>query len=299
MTWDDITKPYHPLPRWAHWPKPFNVIKNINVLACNNDTWMAEVEFYAKFFGEIFFHIFVPTPTELTRKSFFGRYRCGLALKMGKFDPMSDVWGKGTTRVLAQVFEPFTKPIFYWWAADSALFAMAAWTSLIYAQAACDQDDSDVLMADGFASVATATTNGSIPFWTVLHDTFNRCNDNSGFIEAEPGDSAVYFHGYVQNLRSHTVTFGWWLSGTDLDEANQVVMQVPSGATMPIRLTGTPVPGAETYQPRFNNQLGEWEGLGFIRYTGTRFGLNAGHRLPPPDDYGTTGLPLIKKMPCM
>jgi len=289
--WEGVTKPYHPLPKWAHWPKPFNVIKNINVLACNNDSWMAEIEFYAQFFGEMFWHITVPTPTELTRKTFFGRYRCGLGLDIIKWDPMSVVWGEATTRIVAEIFRPFVTPIFYWWAADTLWYSMNSWQSLIYAQAQCDIDPNEVLIADGFAAVASGTTNGSIPFWQTIHDPLGRANLNSGFIDAMDGDNMVYAYIRVENGKSVPITIGWWLAGTDRDQSNMVVVTIPSGGVRNIRISGTPISDPETYQPRFNNQLGEWNPLGFIRYTGVRFGVARATAQPFGDDYDDSGQP--------
>jgi len=297
--WDTVSAPYHPLPKWAHWPKPFNVITNINVLACNNDTWLAEIEFYAAFAGELFFHIFVPTPTELVRKTFLGRYRCGLALDIGKWSPMDVIWGKQTTRILAEIFKPFTYPIFYWWAADSALFAMNAWQSLIYAQAQCGLDASDVLGADGFAQVASATTSGSIPFWTVLHEPFPRFDANSGFIQGDPGDQTVYAYAVITNFKEVTITVGWWITNTDRDEDDMLVTQVAPGQMVNVRIIAKPIDRDSTYQLRFNNQLGDWTLLGFVRYAGIRFGVGATTVNPSVDDFDSNGeLIGSRRQPC-
>jgi len=297
--WEGITKPYHPLPKWAHWPKPFNIIKNINVLACNNDTWMAEVEFYAKFAGELFWHIFVPTPTELTRKTFFGRYRCGIGLDIIKWDPMSKVWGVGTTKILAEIFKPFVVPIFYWWAADSLIFSMNAWQSLIYAQAQCDLDENDVLLGDGFAATAAATTEGSIPFWSPIHDPLDRANGLSGFIDQMAGDQTVYFYGRIENQKSVDITVGYWISGSMREEDDMYIVHVGPGGVANINITTEVKPGAETYQPRFNNQLGNWTLLGFVHYYGDRFGVNGSSAQPSIDPTDENGDPRPEPMqPC-
>lgn len=303
MVWDAVTKPYHPLPRWAHWPKPFNVIRNVQVLACNNDTWLAEIEFYGAFAGELFWHIFVPTPTEITRKTIFGRYRCGLILELGEWSPMDLIWGRNTTRILAEIAEPFTRPIFYWWAADTALFTLNAWQSLIYAQESCGLDDSDVLMADGFAANAVATTQGSIPFWTVLHDNDNRVVENSGFIDARPGDGTVYAFAIVTNQKTVSVTIGWWIENSSVDESSMVITTLAPGETKNVRIIAQALGPPTPYQLRFNNQLGGWTLLGFIEYRGIRMGVSAStvnpswpDKTPDGEEKPRPGLPCDNQM---
>lgn len=299
MVWDAVTKPYHPLPKWAHWPRPFNVIRNVQVLACNNDTWLAEIEFYGAFAGELFFHIFVPTPTEITRKTIFGRYRCGLILELGEWSPMDIIWGRNTTRILAEIAEPFTRPIFYWWAADTALFTLNAWQSLIYAQEACGLDDSDVLLGDGFAQVATATNQGSIPFWSDIHDTHNRTIPNDGSILSDPGDQTVYAYAIITNNKSVSITVGWWIHNSDHDVDNMTIVEVPSGETRSVRIIAKANGPTDEYQLRFNNQLGGWTLLGFVTYRGIRFGVGNSPVSAGWPDYDKDGQQINSpRLPC-
>jgi len=223
--------------KWTHWPKPFNGITNIRVLACNDGVWIADITFYAKFIGRFLFSNFFPSPVEIFRKTLTGGYRCGFYLKPLQFAPGDLLWGEATTRVIAQILSPFTRGLFYWWAAETAWSALDAWHSLIYEQARCEAQQFNAVMNDGFYNQHVAGT-GSPTAYEIIYDQDGICQATNGFFRKGDGAAWAFTAIELTNSTAETAHMSAWISGCPVLEASPYIFTIAPGGTISFSLEG-------------------------------------------------------------
>jgi hypothetical protein len=155
------------------------MVKRIDILACEG-TVEAMIEMYAIAYGEWFWTSFIPSPREITRKTFTGGYRCGFYLDVKVKSPLDIVWRDGSAaRVLGEVLRPLTTGLFYMWAASTVWEALNIWSTLGYAMEACDWDGNTTTIANGVAPIQTNPTIGAPAFGEIIYDPRERGEPNT------------------------------------------------------------------------------------------------------------------------
>jgi len=137
MVWETVSSQGSKILNYNHWPTPVNWVKNIRLLVCNQDTWMAEIELAFDLAMLFFWNNVIPSPREIERKAFTGGYRCGFYLDIPIKSPIEIIFGKGTARMIAEIAGPFATGLFYWWAMSATYEALSAFTTVLYPQLFC------------------------------------------------------------------------------------------------------------------------------------------------------------------
>jgi len=228
--WNSVNQESKNFQKYTHWPNPFNVLKQMDVLACN-PVWIARFEFYLGSAADFFWSNFVPSPVELTRKAFTGGYKCGFYIPLKVKSPI-DIIGRGNTGVImGEILGPFTTGLFYWWAAQTAFDALNTWSSIINAQEACDEDSNSALMRGGHVSMKFAS-EGSVPFYQIVYDPNNWCNETTGFILPPPGWRSAWASLTIASLATpDTANVEVYIDCAGLPE-NHISVSIPPGGTV-------------------------------------------------------------------
>jgi len=199
--WDDVKGASKATQKYTHWPNPFKgMVKRIDVLACE-EIWQAKVAMWGIAFANFFWSSFVPSPVELTRKFVGGAYKCGFYLIPGIPSPIDIVWRDGkASEVLLEASSPFTKALFYWWAAETAWSALSTYTSIIHKQEQCDLTGRETLLAQGIGSFGGGThhVEGEAGLFNVLRDIYDRYSEAGGHVFVdEPSSCNAIAVGYM------------------------------------------------------------------------------------------------------
>lgn len=165
--------------KYGRWPNPFrNLVQDINVLACE-DSWQAMFKMYAYGFGNWFFSNFIPSPYELTRKTFTGSYKCGFYSRIRIKSPLDVIWkDAGASRVLQGALRPVTTGLFYIWGMQTALDAIQTWSTIQYAMEMCDWDGNTTTLSEAIAPIQTNPSTGGVAFAIVVYDPRERAIPN-------------------------------------------------------------------------------------------------------------------------
>jgi len=183
------------------WPNPFrNMVKRIDVLACE-DTFQAMVEMYALGFGNWWWSSFIPSPVEITRKTFTGGYKCGFYGKTKWRSPIDIIWKDGrTSRMLMQISSPITRTLFYIWASETVLDFMSTWSSLQLAMEKCNRNQNETLLRDASAPMQNSIPDGAPVFAEVIYDPKDRATPNDCIIGVdETAFYSAYAFGYFES----------------------------------------------------------------------------------------------------
>jgi len=160
MVWEAVSGNVKTVAGWNQWPSPVNWVKNIRILVCNQDTWMAEIELAFDLAVSFWWNNLFPSPREVERKFFTGGYRCGFLLDIPIKSPIEVIWGKGTARMIAEIASPFTKALFYWWATATAFEALSYFTTILYPQLFCEDRTADAMRSNDRGALGSGTHSG-------------------------------------------------------------------------------------------------------------------------------------------
>jgi len=256
--------------KWTHWPNPFNSVKNITVLMCNDGVWLASIELYAELVASFFWTNFVPSPVEIFRKTFLGGYRCGFYLKIRGFSPGDLIWGGRTTRVLAEIAHPGLVGLFYWWLASTAIAALDAWTSVVYAEESCGLTLGDCLAGSG-AGFLIVEGDGSSTGFDVIYDPSNLFNGIGSFIAIDEPGYRAFATMTVTNASAVDLTYRAYISNVSDGGPDGEIMTLAPGESRDHLIMGNVDPGLHTLQARcelFTDPINP----GRLRWVCSRFG---------------------------
>jgi len=192
MVWETIQAGAGKVAGFNRWPQPWNFLKNARLLMCNDQYWVMEFTFIFNLFAEFFWTNLLPSPRELERKTFTGGYRCGFYLAPGIKSPIEIIWGEGTARVVGQIAAPFVLPLFYWWAAQSAIDAFSIWETVLFPQLTCDVPTGDVLRNGDTAACPPGLTTGIPGLGDLKYDPFHICGPSQPVVLFPPGGQTTY-----------------------------------------------------------------------------------------------------------
>jgi len=172
---------------FKNWPNPMNYITGINVLQCQNG-WVAEIIFATAAFANFFWTSFIPSPSELFRKTFFGGYRCGFYNKAIKFAPMDILWGQGTARMLASIASPPVTAVFYWWVSETAAGFLAVWSSIIFREELCEDDPYDAAAVHTHSGLMVNDIEGYLSLGEIVYNHTGLMEPGGVRYEVPPDD---------------------------------------------------------------------------------------------------------------
>jgi len=160
MVWATVTEQSRNALNFNHWPNPVSWITNIEELACNQNTWIAEITFASAVLADFFWTSFVPSPREIERKALLGNYRCGFVLKVKAKSPIEILFGRGTNKMIVEILNPFLRGIFYWWAIQTSLEALSVWSTLVYSELLCDPPKGNYVQPGVTNQIVTGNVSG-------------------------------------------------------------------------------------------------------------------------------------------
>lgn len=191
--------------KFHSWPKPFNYLKRLDVLNCN-EVLMLRASFFLPVAAEIWIDANVPSPTELFRNWIFGSLKCGK--KMGlkpRIPGPFDIFFSKKGRVALVAFGGILGAPLMWYAmGQTAWTAMDAWSTIVYKQAMCAEPDAHGIMRDGHVRAQFAGT-GSVPFFIACYDPWNWGNEVAGTWDVPFGSRFAWATGTLTNVHA-TIT---------------------------------------------------------------------------------------------
>jgi len=173
VVWEAARSEGKKLLKFNHWPNPVNRIVDIEVLICNQDTWLARIELAAATAADFFWTNLLPSPRELERKALLGGYRCGFYMNIKVKSPIAIIFGRGTSTVIAEIASPFAKALFWFWAQSSAYEAMIQWQTVLYPELFCVPDVGVLLDKHATAPIGQGHITGTTAFPTHQYDPFH------------------------------------------------------------------------------------------------------------------------------
>lgn len=219
MVWETIKREGKSIANFNHWPSPFNFVKRINVLVCNQDTWIAEIELAFTMAAYFFWTNVVPSPRELERKSFTGGYRCGFYIDVGVKSPVEILFGEGTARMIAEIASPFAQGLFWFWAEGALLDVFAMWETLLYPQLVCDPPTGTAARKNDIAEIPPGHTTGVPGLGTEVYNHLHLAEDNHPIMNFPPGGQSCFcawlFNAGPSGLTN--VKTGWQVNGVVQD----------------------------------------------------------------------------------
>lgn len=187
MVWQTIQSGVNKGVGMNSWPSPLNWVTNVEVLVCNQDLWMARIDLAYNVAADFFWSSFVPSPREVERKYFTGGYRCGFFLNVKVRSPLEIIFGKGTSTVIAQIFEPFARGLFFWWVQQTALSALAAWTTVIFPELYCEEGIGDGLRRADKGALGQGFNSGTPGLGVLSFDKRGWLSTTSAIVFLPPG----------------------------------------------------------------------------------------------------------------
>jgi len=231
MTWDVVSTGVRNAANPAgfpQWPRPYNWIQDIKVLACQ-ETYVAKVKFAKATAANFFWSTFVPQPSEIARKTVTGSYKCGFYLGIKFPSPFEIIAGEGTAEIFAAIARPFATGLFIWWASETAFGALNSWSSIMYPEVRCPEGKGDVVWRNGRAPISAGYNIGGAFFFDELYDHHGYGHPVQGNIDIPAGffsiNYAFYFNAAAGGL--HNCRAGITIGGTQVWLAS--VADVPPG----------------------------------------------------------------------
>lgn len=198
-TWDTMTNGAEKALQLNSWPKPMNWVTDVQVLVCNQDTWIAQIKLAFAVGANFFWSSFLPSPREIERKIITGGYRCGFYLKVRVKSPISIIFGQGTSTVIAEIQGPFARGLFYWWAQETALGALSAWTTLMYPELFCEEHIGDGLRRSDIGSLGQGFNSGVPGLGVKVFDVYDFLSPTNAIVFLPPGYWKVYAAYFVNS----------------------------------------------------------------------------------------------------
>jgi len=251
--WEQAAGEYFKHP--TRWPNPFaNQVKRMDVLACE-DTFIARIQMATLGFGNWAWGTFVPSPTEIFRKTLTGGYKCGFYGPLKYGSPLDLVWQDGrTSAVLGEILRPVTTGLFYLWATETLFGALQTWSTLLYKMDMCDTTGQETIMRSGHAPIGLGHNEGSPAFWHIVYDPMNRGNAFNGDVsEAGRCHYKASWFGSIQSISAQVrnVKIGWSVNGV-----NGIGMvdypDIDPGGAISFESSLEGIIGAVTLQPFFS-----------------------------------------------
>lgn len=227
---------------FSHWPNPFPSVQEVTPMACSPNQ-LVLVKMWGLAALHWWFDAFVPSPTELVRKTLTGSYKCGFFLGGELPSPLDVIWEDGrTSQALMEISRPVTTALFAMWATQTAFAALDAAHTLYLAMEKCEEDQNEGVMADGAAYFASDHDIGGTPFYTTLWDPKGRAEPIDGAFGFPIGPmSASAFGtvscaaGFITNVRASLIAGGHSYNQQDLGgcgPGGHVSYSLSMGATM-------------------------------------------------------------------
>jgi len=155
MVWEytknNVFQPY------PHWPSPFHgMVSEIDVLACES-SFVAMMKIIAIEGADWWWSNFIPSFTELTRKTFTGGYKCGFYGGPRQKSPVDILFRRElglnkfgrhylpVSQVIGGIVSPLTTGLFFMWISQTAFDFLSRWMSVIYAMELCNTEGADII----------------------------------------------------------------------------------------------------------------------------------------------------------
>lgn len=188
---------------YAHWPRPFNHITSLEVIACNQDGWMAKIKMAFPTLVTWLFTTFIPSPQEIERRAFFGNYKCGFfievppnakaELKGFRTRGLAEILGQpGLGEFLIWVARPVLTTAFFLWAMDVERDALQAWSTIMLPQELCDPPFGDAFVRDKTAPIGVGHVEGSVPGGEVVYDYHHQVEGGTTAFDHDAGPLTAY-----------------------------------------------------------------------------------------------------------
>jgi len=235
VVWEAVKSDGAKIAKFNHWPMPFNYVKNIRTLVCDNQTMLVEIELAFDLAMLFFFTNIFPGPRELERKLLTGGYRCGFYLDVGVKSPVEIIFGEGTARMIAEIARPAAAALFYLWAMQAGFEALSAFTTLIYPMAFCEEDLGDALRRNDNGPIGQGHHTGVPGLGTLIFDHRNFMSLGNASCTIPGGAWHVYsawiVHPSTTGLQSFSV--GYLVNGvpTYMSTPQAIVPGVPHFVT--------------------------------------------------------------------
>jgi len=235
---------------YAHWPNPFNTIKNIRTLACDPNIDLL-VEFAFPLIAEFWWTNFFPSPREVFRHFVFGQYMCGVKMFPSQKSPMELVWGRGTRTVIVSILRPAATGLWAWWVTATAFEALSTWSSIVYAMENCDQEPNTAVSInwDGEkVGLGGGQPVGADSVWDPNH-WLNPAN--TGY-DIPSGSAQVFSTWHLTNLSNGPVSGEIWVNAGNKGEGEHVPFQLGLGATADLSAEFSGAGGDASVHPEFD-----------------------------------------------
>jgi len=227
--------------KYTSWPNTFkNWVKKVDILACE-DTWQARVEMWGVAGAHWAFSSFIPSPVEITRKFVAGSYKCGFYFTRGSGSPLNLIWHDGrAATVLLEMAKPFTKALFYWWAAETTWSALDTWQTIIHKGEMCDALGHETMLMNGVGTFPGGSHDalGSAGLYEVLYDPMHRYGALGGGVDIDPVQAVTASaHGYIAAQGSTLTNVEVWIAMGNQATAHALVGSVPPFTATPFSVS--------------------------------------------------------------
>jgi len=169
VVWDYVSKNVlQPYPRY---PSPLHgMVSQIDVLACES-SFVAMAKIIAIEGADWWWSNFIPSPVEITRKTFTGGYKCGFYGTTKVKSPMDILFRQELginkfgrhylpmSRVIAGMVSPITTGLFFMWISQTAFDFLSRWMSVIYAMELCGTEGADIIWTNHAIPLFEGTYN--------------------------------------------------------------------------------------------------------------------------------------------
>jgi len=229
MVWETVKSNGEKVLAFNYWPRPVNWVKNISVLVCTQDTFMMQIELAFNLAAAFFWSNLLPSPREIERKVVTGGYRCGFYLDIPIKSPIEILWGAGTARMIAEIASPFARGLFFWWAVESSIEALASFGTLLYPQYQCVDEVGDGMRKMDKASIPNGHTEGGVGLGELVFDRYSILSPTTAHVTFPAGYWKVQVCWAVQDAPGAITAMQVGLR-QDLGPLNMVAIPVGDGS---------------------------------------------------------------------
>jgi len=192
------------------------MVKRFDTMACSPEV-LVRIEMFAAGAANWFFSNFVPSPTEIVRKTATGGYKRGFYGLPKVKSPLDVIWRSGDgSKLLGRMTSSLTTGFFVMWAGSTAYEAFDTWQSLYYLTQTCEEDPNAVIFRDGRVGTHLGFNSGSPALWATVWNPQGFGNANTGHINRTGTvQYSASWYG-VLTLQTQNVTgikVGWSLNG--------------------------------------------------------------------------------------